>query len=107
MTDRKPAIVSVARPILCRVLASRCISHYDVEMRTTLDLPDDLHDLLSAVAHDQRRTLSQTASSLLRKALIADDAAPRIDRDPRSGMPVYHVGRIVTSEDVRSLDDGS
>lgn len=78
--------------------------HYDAEMRTTIDLPDDLHALLSAVAHDQRRTLSQTAASLLRRALIPDEAL-RVDLEPRSGLPVVRIGRVVTAEDVRSLED--
>lgn len=73
-------------------------------MRTTIDIPDDLHALLSAVAHDQRLTLSQTAANLLRKALITDEE-PSVDREPRTGMPVVRVGRVVTAQDVRSLED--
>jgi predicted transcriptional regulator len=73
-------------------------------MRTTIDLPEDLHGLLSAVAHDTQRTLSQTAESLLRRALIPEGASS-VELDPRTGLPVISVGRTVTSEDVRSLDD--
>jgi hypothetical protein len=75
-----------------------------LKMRTTIDLPDDVHALLSAVAHDRRLTLSQTVASLLRKSLIPDEA-PRVDLEPRSGLPVVRIGRVVTSEDVRSLED--
>lgn len=74
-------------------------------MRTTIDLPDDLHALLSAVAHDRRQTLSQTTASLLR-GVLASKGPPGIEIEPRSGLPVVSVGHVVTSEDVRSLDDG-
>lgn len=75
-------------------------------MRTTIDLPDDLHQLLRAVAHDRGQTLSQTASSLLRKALMPEESVV-IEREPRIGLPVVRVGRVVTAEDVRSLEDES
>jgi hypothetical protein len=74
------------------------------QMRTTVDLPDDLHQLLLGVAHDRRETLSRTISTLLRRALVPEGPVG-VERDARTGLPVVHVGRVVTAEDVRSLDD--
>lgn len=73
-------------------------------MRTTIDLPDDLHRLLVSVAHDRRETLSHTVGTLLRRALMPEGAVV-LQREPRTGLPVVSLGRIVTSEDVRSLED--
>jgi predicted transcriptional regulator len=73
-------------------------------MRTTIDLPDDLHRLLSAVAHDRHETLSQTTTMLLRRALTPE-AGGSVRRDERTGIAVVSVGRAITAEDVRSLDD--
>lgn len=73
-------------------------------MRTTIDLPDDLHRLTKAIAHDEGLTLSETVVELLRRAL---GQTPRLalTADPESGLPSVSFGRKITSQDVRSLDD--
>jgi len=73
-------------------------------MRTTIDLPDDLHRQAQAIARDTRRTLSDTVADLIRRGLGTGRAAA-MSTDPRTGLPVVSVGTIVTSEDVRSLED--
>lgn len=73
-------------------------------MRTTVDLPDDLHKQALAIARDTHRTLSETVADLIRRGLGAGNTAA-ISADPRTGLPVVRVGRVVTSEDVRSLED--
>jgi hypothetical protein len=73
-------------------------------MRTTLDLPDDLHQQALAIARDTHRTLSQTVADLIRRGLGAGSTAA-IARDSRTGLPLVSVGTVVTSEDVRSLED--
>ena len=73
-------------------------------MRTTISLPDDLHAALSAVARDRRQSLSEALTQLLRQSLMPGDR-PRIATDERTGLPIVHVGRPVTAEDVRSLED--
>jgi len=83
--------------------------HHDAVMlgwgvRTTIDLPDDLHKQALAIARDTRRTLSQTVADLIRRGLGSGDTAA-ISTDPRTGLPVVSVGTAVTSEDVRSLED--
>jgi predicted transcriptional regulator len=84
-------------------------THHDAVMlgsgvRTTIDLPDDLHKQAQAIARDTHRTLSETVADLMRRGLGAGSAAA-ISTDPRTGLPVVSVGRIVTSEDVRALED--
>jgi hypothetical protein len=73
-------------------------------MRTTIDLPDDLHKQALAIARDTHQTLSQTVAELLRRALTTASAIAT-STDPRTGLPLVTVGRVVTSEDVRSLED--
>jgi Arc/MetJ family transcription regulator len=73
-------------------------------MRTTVDLPDDLHQQALAIARDTHRTLSQTVADLIRRGLGAGGTAA-IARDSRTGLPLVSVGTVVTSEDVRSLED--
>ncbi len=73
-------------------------------MRTTIDLPDDLHKLAQAIARDTQRTLSETVADLIRRGLASESSAG-MAVDPKTGFPVVRVGRIVTSQDVRSLED--
>ena len=73
-------------------------------MRTTIELPDDLHKQAIAIARDTRRTLSQTVADLIRRGMAAGASTP-LSTDPRTGLPLVSVGTIVTSEDVRSLED--
>lgn len=73
-------------------------------MRTTIDLPDDLHRIALSIAHDRHQSLSQTVADLLRRA-IGDVEAVSVHPSPRTGLPVVDLGRFVTAEDVRSLED--
>lgn len=71
-------------------------------MRTTIDLPEDLHALARQLAHEGHRSMSHVVEELIRRGLrLASTDAVRSTR----GMPVVAVGRPVTVEDVRSLDD--
>jgi DNA recombination-dependent growth factor C len=76
---------------------------YDLAVRTTIDLPDDLHKQALAIARDTRRTLSETVADLIRRGLRADSSTA-VSIDPRTGLPLVSVGTVVTSEDVRSLE---
>lgn len=73
-------------------------------MRTTIDLPADLHRQALAIARDTHRTLSETVADLMRRGLRAGGTAT-ISIDTRTGLPLVSVGTVVTSEDVRSLED--
>lgn len=70
----------------------------------TVDLPEDIHAIASAIARDSGTTLSETISSLLRGALAAPGPV-LVSTSARTGLQVASVGRVVTSQDVRSLDD--
>jgi predicted transcriptional regulator len=73
-------------------------------MRTTIDLPDDLHRLARAIARDTSRSLSATVADLMRRGL-GEGREPEVARSERTGLPVVRLGKVVTSEDVRALDD--
>lgn len=73
-------------------------------MRTTIDFPDDLHRRVSMLARDRNQTLSQAVADLLRSVLTPGGPSP-VRTDEASGLPVVSVGRVVTTDDVRSLDD--
>ena len=73
-------------------------------MRTTIDLPDDLHRLARAIARDTSRSLSATVAELMRRGL-GEVREPEVARSERTGLPVVRLGKVVTSEDVRALDD--
>lgn len=81
-------------------------------MRTTLDLPDDLHRIALSLAHHSGRSLGQTVGELMRRGL--DVAATRVTEpqtfyrvDPDTGLPLVRAPRPITDEDVKALDDDS
>lgn len=71
---------------------------------TNIDLPDDLCKQVLALAQDTHRTLSETIADLIRRGLRAGSAAT-ISMDPRTGLPLVSVGKVVTSQDALSLED--
>lgn len=73
-------------------------------MRTTIDLPDDLHRIASAIARDQGTSLSQAVTSLLRSAVSTPGSATARQSE-RTGLTTIQLGRIITGEDVRALND--
>lgn len=73
-------------------------------MRTTIDLPDDLHRLARSIASDTSRSLSATVVELMRRGLRETRVAA-LSHSERTGLPVVHLGATVTSQDVRALDD--
>ncbi len=75
-------------------------------MRTTIDLPADLHEIARSIARDRSQTLSEAVADLLRRGL-SRDASLRVEPDPLTGLLVLHGTGPVTSEDVRALEDDS
>jgi Arc/MetJ family transcription regulator len=73
-------------------------------MRTTVDLPADLHAKAIAISRDTHRTLSETVADLMRRGLGQGQDA-EVMTSARTGLPVVKLGRIVTTEDVRALED--
>ena len=73
-------------------------------MRTTVDLPEPLLDRLRAIARDSNRTLSAVVIEYAERGM-RPTATSHIVRG-RSGFPALASnGRIITTEDVRSLED--
>jgi|RhiMetdeSRZDD1v2_1073273.scaffolds.fasta_scaffold911137_2 hypothetical protein len=73
-------------------------------MRTTVDLPEDLHRITRALARDEGRTFSETITILLRRAL-GQGGDVEIRSNPDTGLPSVRLGTTITSEEVRALDD--
>lgn len=73
-------------------------------MRTTIDLPEDLHRQALAIARDTARTLSETVATLIRRGL-GQTGETGLSRSARTGLPVIRLGTTITSEDVRALED--
>ena len=85
----------------CRTEVQRC---YDALMRTTIDLKPDLHRIALAIARDQRKTLSETINELLAQALTPREPTT-VTTSPTTGLPTVRLGRVITIDDVRELDD--
>jgi len=75
-------------------------------MRTTIDLPPDLHRQAKAIAHDRSWTLSAAVAWLMRRGLGEGPKEPEIVIDELTGFPTIDLGRVITSEEVeRFLDE--
>lgn len=80
-------------------------------MRTTIDLPADLHDAVTSIASHARKSMNQTVAELIRRGLAHPPSAPEVAAkpglrvDPSTGLPVIRSPRPVTEEDVRALED--
>ena len=66
-------------------------------MRTTIDLPPELHRILASLASTQRKTVSQTP--------VARGTSKPPAQSKRTGMPLVRLQRVVTPEDVRAHED--
>lgn len=81
-------------------------------MRTTIDLPTDLHHVVTSVAAHTRRSMNQTVADLIRRGLaVVPDAQSAAATGPHhsisasTGLPEIRSPRPVTAEDVRALED--
>jgi Arc/MetJ family transcription regulator len=73
-------------------------------MRTTIDLPPDLHAQVVAIARDTHRTMSETVAFLMRRGL-GESRMAGLTHSDATGLPVVRLGHMVTTEDVRALED--
>lgn len=73
-------------------------------MRTTIELPDDLHRQAMSIARDTSRSLSETVAELMRRGL-GQGMDPRISRSEVTGLPLVRLGSTITTDDVRELED--
>ena len=76
-------------------------------MRTTVDLPPDLLARARSLARDQGRSMSAVVTDLVRKGLAGPTPDPRTDAPAatRNGFPQVDLGGVITTEDVRRVDD--
>lgn len=76
-------------------------------MRTTIDLPDAIHARAKALAHDRGIGLSAALGEIVTEYFTPRQQPPQPDAQisPITGLPVRHIGRVLTSEDVASLWD--
>jgi len=75
-------------------------------MRTTIDLPEDLHRQARDIARDKSWTLSQAVSWLMRRGLGEESPQLEIGVDELTGFPTVRIGRVITAEEVkRFLED--
>lgn len=77
-------------------------------MRTTIDLPDDLHRIVSSLAMHSRSSLSHTAAELIRRGLALPAhaaSAPALGTSTVTGLPVLKSSRTITPEDVKAMED--
>jgi hypothetical protein len=57
-----------------------------------------------AIARDTHRTLSETVALLMRRGLSGGQAAG-LTHSAATGLPLMRLGRTITTEDVRALED--
>lgn len=74
-------------------------------MRTTITLSADLHEVLLSLSRNRRQTLSCVIEELVRRGLDQPEAARTAAHSALTGLPVVRLGRPVTAEDVRVLND--
>jgi Arc/MetJ family transcription regulator len=73
-------------------------------MRTTIDLPDDLHRQAMSIARDTSRSLSETVADLMRRGLNQGPGR-KVSRSEVTGLPIVRLGTTISTDDVRELDD--
>jgi len=75
-------------------------------MRTTIDLPPELHRQAKDIAHDKSWTLSEAVAWLMRRGLGEGREEPELVRDELTGLLTVRVGRVITTDEVkRFLED--
>ncbi len=75
-------------------------------MRTTVDLPPDVHERAKRLAAHRHESLSATLADLTIRGLASLGEPATVSTDPVTGLPVLTLGRRVTCEDVaEALDD--
>lgn len=75
-------------------------------MRTTVDLPEDLLRQAKAIARDKAWTMSEAVAWLMRRGLGEDGGSKReVGVDELTGFPLFKSGRVITYEDVKSLEE--
>lgn len=83
-------------------------AHHDAPMRTTIDLPENLHRIAIGLARHTGRSLSEAVADLMQRGLDAGPAQPGakpFDVDAATGLPVARSKRPITADDVKAVED--
>jgi hypothetical protein len=83
-------------------------AHHDAMMRTTIDIPDDLHRVLTSLANHNRSSLGRIAAELIQRGLAVpanESRGPVLSVDRKTGLPLLQTSRPITPEDVKALED--
>jgi hypothetical protein len=77
-------------------------------MRTTVDIPDNLHRIASGLARHTGRSLSQAVVDLMQRGLEVQPvslSAASFSLHPITGLPVARSKRPITADDVKAIED--
>lgn len=74
-------------------------------VRTTVDLPPDVHQRAKRLAAERHQSLSATLADLMIRGLASMGEPATVSTDPISGLPTLTLGRRVTSDDVAAAPD--
>lgn len=69
-------------------------------MRTTVNLPPEVHDRARRIADERRQSLSATLADLTIRGLASLGEPAKVSIDPVSGLPALTLGHRVTAADV-------
>lgn len=82
-----------------------CIN-YDADVRTTVDLPPNVHERVRRLAAERGDSMSAVLADLTMRGLAQLASPVELTTEPRTGLPVLSIGRRITDEDVvAALDD--
>ena len=77
-------------------------------MRTTVDLPDNLHRIALGLARHTGRRLSQAVAELMQRGLAAHPSEAAVELfavHAATGLPVARSQRPITADDVKAIED--
>lgn len=83
-------------------------AHHDARMRTTIDLPDNLHRIALGLARHTGRSLSQAVADLMQRGLSMHPSETTVEPfavHAVTGLPVVRSQRPVTADDVKAIED--
>ena len=82
------------------------LPHHDAWMRTTVEIPEGLHQIALGLARHTKRSLSQTIVELMQIGLDSgslDRGSVDAEIHAETGLPLARSRRPVTEDDVRSV----
>ena len=82
--------------------------HHDAPMRTTVDIPENLHRIAIGLGRHTGHSLSETITDLMQRGLDATRSS--VDAKPfgvhgATGLPVARSKRPITADDVKAVED--